>query len=335
MSFKKGCFNLKKNLKIVLLSAVLVLSFSILLSPAISKADNGTAICKSQTANPGSNVGTCINRIYVISLAAGGTIAVLMFVIAGYMYMSGGDGPKKAKGIIFSTITGLVILFSAYLFLNTINPDLTSFTGLSLPNVTCSNAGQDAGKNLCAVPNTNLSDSGGGTSGSSSGDGKASPTSQAAAKILLDDSGKTITIEPNSSDCNGNGPLKELTDISNGNTTQRDGPSGCNLGTTDLNAVMLHEMHLLAAANLKVDITAFANGHHSTLEDPHYRGSAVDLVPFNPENQTAIVQSLFSGGASKVGLECAGQTYMALSNSTTTSSSCHKGMSGYHLHAQW
>lgn len=114
-------------------------------------ADNGTAICTAQT-DSSQNIGTCINRIYIISLSAGGVIAVLIFVIAGYLYMSGGDGVGRAKTMIISAITGLVILFSAFLFLNTINPDLTSFTGLTLPNIVCGTT-----NSICAAPTSSLS----------------------------------------------------------------------------------------------------------------------------------------------------------------------------------
>ena len=136
-------------IKVFIFSLVLVLSvFSIITPYKIAYADNGTAICTAQT-DASKNIGTCINRIYIISLAAGGTIAVLIFVIAGYMYMSG--APAKAKTMIYSAVSGLVILFSAFLLLNTINPELTTFTGLTLPDVTCG-----TNNALCAAPNSDL-----------------------------------------------------------------------------------------------------------------------------------------------------------------------------------
>ena len=138
--------------------------------PLPAFADNGSAICSAQS-NASTNIGTCVNRIYVISLAAGGFIAVLLVIVAGYLYMTGGEGVKTAKNIIYSVISGLVILFGGFALLNTINPDLTTFGSLSLPNLTCNGVAgtSDAGKNLCAAPSANLITNGPSTTGATAG----------------------------------------------------------------------------------------------------------------------------------------------------------------------
>ena len=169
-------------------------------------ADNGSAICSAQS-NASTNIGTCVNRIYVISLAAGGFIAVLLVIVAGYLYMTGGEGVKTAKKLIISAISGLVILFGAFAFLNTINPDLTSFTGFTLPNLTCTgaNGSSEAGKNLCAAPSANLITGAAGTtpSTSSSGNAGANPASQSAAQqVLADNTAHSIDLA-SSGDCPG------------------------------------------------------------------------------------------------------------------------------------
>jgi hypothetical protein len=157
-------------------SIVLSLGFLSIVAPrAVALADNGTAICSAQT-DASKNIGVCINRIYVISLAAGGTIAVLIFVIAGYLYMSGGNNAGEAKKMILSAITGLVILFSAFLFLNTINPDLTSFTGLSLANLTCG-----SGNTICTAPSSSF----GGTDTSGTGT-TPTPTTGTGGTLIID-----------------------------------------------------------------------------------------------------------------------------------------------------
>jgi hypothetical protein len=433
-----------------LVALALMFSTMVFFVSPIVHADNGTAICAAQSV-AGSNAGTCINRIYVISLAAGGVIAVLILVIAGYMYMSGGDNVKAAKKMIFSAVTGLVILFSAYLFLNTINPDLTSFTGTALPDLTCTGANKT---NICAAPSTSfptgtttgsgtaptagqititgakssddnvqlsgvisgspsgtfnwvwksngtvLTDAQGkpatsasidttmdsntegthtdvvnatatdtGSSGTSysgtatftvifdsSGDlvsitpagsvatptnGLASPASQAEAKILLvDNSSGTLSLQGSSTDCPGNNPLREVTDISNGNATQSDGPNGCAVGMTSLDVVMLTALHNLASSSSTqgIIITALANGHHKNLTDPHYKGEAVDLVPGSAASLAAVVQGLFQSSAAKVAVECnVGSTheYLPVSSSSPTNSTCPYGSSGFHIHAQW
>jgi hypothetical protein len=154
--------------QIIIFAAMLFASlvFSVIIPMAIARADNGLSICSAQS-NASTDIGTCVNRIYVISLAAGGFIAVLLIIVAGYLYMTGGEGVKTAKNIIYSVISGLVILFGGFALLNTINPDLTTFGSLSLPNLTCNGAAgsSDAGKNLCAAPSANLITNGPSTTG--------------------------------------------------------------------------------------------------------------------------------------------------------------------------
>ncbi len=98
-------------------------------------------ICSPDTDQVGSqyNVARCVNNIYTVSIAIGGFYAILMFVIAGYLYAFGNEGSvKKARELISSTVIGLILLFSAFAILNTIDPRLTSFKDLVLlPAVNC------------------------------------------------------------------------------------------------------------------------------------------------------------------------------------------------------
>lgn len=76
---------------------------------------------------------TCVNRLYRFGIAIGGSVAVFLFVMAGYLYMTG--EPKaieQAKSIVTSTLIGLLLLLSTYLLLNQINPDLIKFKPLKL-----------------------------------------------------------------------------------------------------------------------------------------------------------------------------------------------------------
>jgi hypothetical protein len=304
-------------------------------------ADNGTSICTPQTS-ASTNIGTCINRVYVISLAAGGFIAVVLIIVAGYLYMTGGKGVDTAKKLIVSSITGLVILFGTFAFLNTINPDLTSFTGLSLPDLTCSgaNGSTEAGKNLCATSTANLITNSSATTGNgtTAGAGQANPSSQAAAKLLLaDNSAGSISISA-SGDCSGNNPLKNVTDISQGNLTEFDGPTLCAQGQTNISSSVLSALNTLAQSNLKVTVTSLTSGHHETPSDPHYAGLAVDVVPGSGASQSSVIQSLFQTGASKIGVECnTGSThqYLPVTSGNTPTSTCPPGSNGYHIHAQW
>lgn len=70
----------------------------------------------------------CINKLYRFSIALSSIFAVLMIVVAGYLYMASDgneESVKKAKDILVSSITGLVILFIAFVLLDAINPELT------------------------------------------------------------------------------------------------------------------------------------------------------------------------------------------------------------------
>jgi hypothetical protein len=86
---------------------------------------------------PDISLYTCINRLYRFGIVAGFFIAVVMIVIAGYLYMTGGEkGKEKGKSYISSTIVGIVILLTSYILLNQINPDLVLFKRISPLGVT-------------------------------------------------------------------------------------------------------------------------------------------------------------------------------------------------------
>lgn len=71
---------------------------------------------------------SCVNRLYRFGVVAGFFIAVMMIVVAGYMYMTGGEaGKAKGKSYIESTFVAIVILLTSYMLLNQINPDLVTF----------------------------------------------------------------------------------------------------------------------------------------------------------------------------------------------------------------
>lgn len=73
---------------------------------------------------------TCINKLYKFAIVIGATIGVFFLVLGGYYYM-GSDGNQesvdKAKDMLMSTITAMVILLAGYILLKAINPDLIQF----------------------------------------------------------------------------------------------------------------------------------------------------------------------------------------------------------------
>lgn len=81
------------------------------------------------------NLGEYIAAIYKYSLAIAGVLAGIMITIGGVKYlMSAGNAPAiaSAKKTIFGALVGLILVFTSYIILNTVNPRLVS---LRVPTV--------------------------------------------------------------------------------------------------------------------------------------------------------------------------------------------------------
>ena len=62
-------------------------------------------------------------------LAIAGIAAFVMIVLGGFRYLTSAGDPSKmgdARSQIFAAILGIIILFSSWMILNTINPELVS-----------------------------------------------------------------------------------------------------------------------------------------------------------------------------------------------------------------
>lgn len=80
--------------------------------------------------NDDSDVGDMIQYFYEWAIALGGLATFVSLVFGGFKYLSSMGRPeamKEAKDQITSAFAGLVLLLSAWLILNVINPDLTTF----------------------------------------------------------------------------------------------------------------------------------------------------------------------------------------------------------------
>ena|SRR3989344_2291499 len=80
----------------------------------------------------------CIKKIYLFSLGLGALIGLVMLVTAGYRYMTAAGNAEQvasAKDTFESTFKGIIIIFTAFILLYLINPDLTQFTKLNLPKI--------------------------------------------------------------------------------------------------------------------------------------------------------------------------------------------------------
>lgn len=86
----------------------------------------------------GKTIAGCVKAIYLLSLGLGSLIALLMIVLSGYRYMTAQGNAQQvenAKEGFASAFIGLIVIFVAFILLYLINPDLTRFNDLPLPNI--------------------------------------------------------------------------------------------------------------------------------------------------------------------------------------------------------
>src|SRR3989344_2810229 len=125
----------KKLFAYIVLAIIFILELSLPISAMAQEVppDTGFTICQKQ-----AGLSVCIKQIYLLSLGLGSLVAMLMIVLGGYEYMTAGGNAEqvqKGKEHFVSALTGLVILFVAFILLYLINPDLVKFKNLSLPDI--------------------------------------------------------------------------------------------------------------------------------------------------------------------------------------------------------
>lgn len=82
----------------------------------------------------GTDLFNCVNRLYRFGITAGAIAVVFFIVLAGYIYITGGEAQKsKAKSIIFSSLTGMGIILGSFVLLNFINPNLVVIKSIQPP----------------------------------------------------------------------------------------------------------------------------------------------------------------------------------------------------------
>jgi hypothetical protein len=96
---------------------------ALLCAPTPSNAtstNTGTFEENAQVTNNQSagDLATCVNKGYRFALAFGAVASVFFVVLAGYMYMVGGEhGKEQAKEILVSVLAGFLIMLSSYVLL--------------------------------------------------------------------------------------------------------------------------------------------------------------------------------------------------------------------------
>lgn len=80
-------------------------------------------------ADPAAGLVGYLRYLYLFGLTLVGVVGLGALVYGGFTYMLSGTATSKeeAKKRIWGAITGLILALSAYLILNTINPDLVRF----------------------------------------------------------------------------------------------------------------------------------------------------------------------------------------------------------------
>src|SRR3989344_6095125 len=110
------------------LLTLLVIVFAIFASTASAKADlEPTSIFLG--------LAPAVYNFYIWSMSIGGLLALSIIIYGGVLYSASGGNPGRmgeAKKWIASALFGLALLFSSFLILNTINPDLTNLKDIEL-----------------------------------------------------------------------------------------------------------------------------------------------------------------------------------------------------------
>lgn len=118
---------------ITILSAIVLPAYADITDPLVFEPQVGipgfnenTVLSKNNT----SYIGKMIKAFYDYGLAIGGILSAIVILAAGVLWLSSAGSSDKisqAKGLIGGSITGLLLLFCAWILLNTVNPYLTDF----------------------------------------------------------------------------------------------------------------------------------------------------------------------------------------------------------------
>lgn len=199
--------------------------------------------------------------IYNLGLWVIGLSAMFMLTVGGFMYLTSAgntSSASSAKGVIKDSLIGLVLGLSAWLIVNTINPDLTTL------NI----SGVSTGTSSTPTPG-----------GDTPPAGVPSDSAQKAAEILLK-SGKLVS-NGSCRDASGKSvsPKSTITQVKNGESMTKCF-HGCNkggtcTGTVNPSATMLN---INNAISNSYSITSVSGGSHAN-NSAHYSGKAMDIVP--------------------------------------------------------
>ena len=149
---------LEKKIRLVFLSLIFVLQFSLFLTPNISQAqvipdaidttkeaseelpvyNSGVdESIKEYLCTPegkGTDLVDCVGKLYRFGITIGVIALIFFLVVAGYIYIvSGESGKTKAKQMLYSAFTGMAIILGSYTLLSFINPALVQVRTIQPP----------------------------------------------------------------------------------------------------------------------------------------------------------------------------------------------------------
>ena len=101
--------------------------FVLLIAPVVTLAQFKPLVGIPGISDPNTDFNTYINTLYFISISVAGLVAVIKIIIAGVKWMLSDlvTSKQDAKSDIQGALIGLLIIISAVLILEVINPQLT------------------------------------------------------------------------------------------------------------------------------------------------------------------------------------------------------------------
>lgn len=104
--------------------------------PGLSREDLEASLARDAEGNIQANlIGVYVIAIYNLLLALASFIAVAVFMVAGFLWLSSGGSASqigRAKDMMKDALVGLILLFGAYAIGSFIDPRLITFDGLKL-----------------------------------------------------------------------------------------------------------------------------------------------------------------------------------------------------------
>ncbi len=107
--------------------------FLALVSAAVLAAFAGPAMAVDSALTSSTSLGTFISDLYNFALSAVGLCVFFMFLYAGVQLLITGN-TNLAKKIAQDAVIGTVLLYSAYIILNSINHDLVDQRARTITN---------------------------------------------------------------------------------------------------------------------------------------------------------------------------------------------------------